>query len=161
MLKYERKFSQNNKIKPSKEEINKSIKSLNPKIKKAIDFAYSRILKFRQGTLTSLYTTHDNTVSGAVFDDSALKYVRITNLGVEDLQIVVIAENTLEFAYEIKPNQSFYLYSHQLVVEADDSDAITTAELATLEDIDEVKAHCQKGNAKVEIFAASTDHLAV
>lgn len=122
---------------------------------------YSRILKFRQGTLTSLYTTHDNTVSGAIFDDSAVKYVRITNLGVEDLQIVVIAENTLEFAYEIKPNQSFYLYSHQLVVEADDSDAITTAELATLEDIDEVKAHCQKGNAKVEIFAASTDHLAV
>ena len=46
LLKYERKFSQNNKIKPSKKEIDKSIKSLNPKIKKAIDFAYSRILKF-------------------------------------------------------------------------------------------------------------------
>ena len=46
LLKYERKFSKNNRIKPSKEEINKSIKSLNPKIKKAIDFAYSRILKF-------------------------------------------------------------------------------------------------------------------
>ena len=46
LLKYEKKFSKNNKIKTSKNEINKSIKSLNPKIKKAIDFAYSRILKF-------------------------------------------------------------------------------------------------------------------
>jgi len=46
LLKYEKKFSKNNKIKPSKDEINKSIKSLNTKIKKAIDFAYSRILKF-------------------------------------------------------------------------------------------------------------------
>jgi len=46
LLKYEKKFSNNNKIKPSKAEIDRSIKSLNPKIKKAIDFAYSRILKF-------------------------------------------------------------------------------------------------------------------
>ncbi len=46
LLKYEKKFSKNYKIKPSEKEINKSIKSLNPKIKKAIDFAYSRILKF-------------------------------------------------------------------------------------------------------------------
>jgi len=46
LLKYEKKFSNNIKIKPTKKEINKSIKSLNPKIKKAIDFAYLRILKF-------------------------------------------------------------------------------------------------------------------
>ncbi len=46
LLKYEKKFSKNNKIKPKKREINNSINSLDPKIKKAIDFAYSRILKF-------------------------------------------------------------------------------------------------------------------
>jgi len=46
LLKYEKKFSKNNKIKPTTKEINKSIKTLDPKIKKAIDFAYSRILKF-------------------------------------------------------------------------------------------------------------------
>ena len=46
LLKYEKKFSKNTKIKPTKKEINKSIKSLDPKIKNAIDFAYSRILKF-------------------------------------------------------------------------------------------------------------------
>ena len=46
LIKYEKKFSQNKKIKPTQKEINQSIKTLNPKIKKAIDFAYSRILKF-------------------------------------------------------------------------------------------------------------------
>ena len=46
LIKYEKKFSKNTKIKPSKKEINQSIKNLNPKIKKAIDFAYSRIFKF-------------------------------------------------------------------------------------------------------------------
>ena len=44
--KYEKKFSNNNKIKPSLKEINKSIKNLDPKIKKSIDFAYNRIFKF-------------------------------------------------------------------------------------------------------------------
>ena len=37
--KYERKFNNNVKIKPSVIEIKKSIKKLDPKIKKAIDFA--------------------------------------------------------------------------------------------------------------------------
>ena len=46
LIKYEKKFSKNTKIKPSKKEINQSIKNLDPKIKKAIDFAYSRISKF-------------------------------------------------------------------------------------------------------------------
>ena len=46
LIKYEKKFSQNKKIKPTQKEINQSIKTLNPKIKKAIDFAYSRIFKF-------------------------------------------------------------------------------------------------------------------
>ena len=46
LLKYERKFSKNIKIKPKKIEINNAIKSLDSKTKNAIDFAYSRILKF-------------------------------------------------------------------------------------------------------------------
>ena len=45
-MKYEKKFNQNKKIKPSLKEIKRSIKSLNPKVKKAIDDAYSRIYKF-------------------------------------------------------------------------------------------------------------------
>ena len=46
LLKYEKKFSNNIKTKSTIKEINKSIKTLDPKVKKAIDFAYSRILKF-------------------------------------------------------------------------------------------------------------------
>ena len=46
VLKYEKLYSKNNKIKTSRKEINQSIKNLDPKIKKAIDFAYSRIFKF-------------------------------------------------------------------------------------------------------------------
>ena len=37
LLKYEKKFSKNNKIKPTKNEITKSIKSLDLKIKNAIE----------------------------------------------------------------------------------------------------------------------------
>ena len=46
LLKYEKRFSKNKEIKLSKYNINKSIKKLDPKVKKAIDYAYSRILKF-------------------------------------------------------------------------------------------------------------------
>ncbi len=46
LLKYERKFNKNNIIFPSINKIYKSIKSLDPKVKKAIDIAYDRIYKF-------------------------------------------------------------------------------------------------------------------
>ena len=46
LIKYEKKFSNNNQIKPSRKEVIKSTRSLSPKIKKAIDFAYNRILKY-------------------------------------------------------------------------------------------------------------------
>ena len=46
VLKYELKFNQNKKIIPSKNQISKSISLLDIKVKKAIDLAYNRILKF-------------------------------------------------------------------------------------------------------------------
>ena len=46
LLKYEKKFSKNTEIIISKKKINKAISSLNPKIKKSIDFAYKRIFNF-------------------------------------------------------------------------------------------------------------------
>ena len=118
---------------------------------------FNRIYSFKQQTLTSLYTTHNDTVSGAMFDDGSIKYVRITNLGGHPLAINVIGENTVAFAYEIQPNQNLYLYNHSLAMEADDSDAITGSELQTLEDIDEVKAYCYRGAGRVEVFVASTE----
>ena len=46
LLKYEKKFNKNTLIVPSTKKISKSIKSLDKKVKKAIDIAYNRILKF-------------------------------------------------------------------------------------------------------------------
>ena len=46
VLKYEKKFNQNNVIIPSSKNVTKSIKSLNLKVKKSIDIAYDRIYKF-------------------------------------------------------------------------------------------------------------------
>jgi len=46
ILKYEKRFNKNNVITPNSKQISKSIKSLDIKVKKAIDLAYNRIYKF-------------------------------------------------------------------------------------------------------------------
>ena len=46
IIKYEKKFNKNSIITPSYKQITQSIKSLNPKVRKAIDIAYKRIYKF-------------------------------------------------------------------------------------------------------------------
>ena len=48
VLKYEKKFTKNSIIKPTKKEIIKSLELLDPKVKKSIDLAYSRIMKFHK-----------------------------------------------------------------------------------------------------------------
>ena len=125
---------------------------------------YTRVFSFKQGTLTSLYTTHADTISGSIFDDGSVKYVRITNLGLEPIALNILTETSgtssgnLSYAYEIQPNESYYLYSHNLVALADTTNPITETELGTsLVDIDEVKAYCHRGVGKVEVMVASTD----
>ena len=49
LLKYEKRFNQNNIIIPSSKQIKKSINSLNKKVKKAIDLAYNRIYHLDRG----------------------------------------------------------------------------------------------------------------
>ena len=46
ILKYEKKFNQNSIIIPTSKQISKSIKSLDKKVKQAINLAYNRIYKF-------------------------------------------------------------------------------------------------------------------
>ena len=46
LKKYEMRFGGNSEIRISNEKLKKSIKKLNPKVKKAIDFAYKRIFNF-------------------------------------------------------------------------------------------------------------------
>ena len=46
IIKYEKKYSKNNEIIANKKKILKTLRSLDPKVKKAIDFAFNRIHKF-------------------------------------------------------------------------------------------------------------------
>ena len=46
LFKYEKRFNQNTTIAPTSKQISQSIKSLDKKVKKAIDLAYNRIYKF-------------------------------------------------------------------------------------------------------------------
>ena len=46
VLKYEKKFNKNTTVIPDPKQIIKIIKSLDPKVKKAIDLAYNRIYRF-------------------------------------------------------------------------------------------------------------------
>jgi histidinol dehydrogenase len=77
LIKYEKKFSKNSQIKPSIKEINNAIKFLDPKIKKAIDFALKRILNFhiKQKNKNILYKDSLN-------NKIEYKYVPIQSVGI-------------------------------------------------------------------------------
>ena len=60
LLKYEKKFSKNKKVKISKNELSNSIKQLDSKVKNAIDFAYNRILKFHKNQKVKNFKFKDN-----------------------------------------------------------------------------------------------------
>ncbi len=77
LLKYEKKFSKNSQIKPSIKQINKAIKSLDPKIKRAIDFAYKRILKFH-----SLQKTTDIFYKDNLNNKIEYKHLPIQSVGI-------------------------------------------------------------------------------
>ena len=77
LLKYEKKFSKNSQIKPSIKQINKAIKSLDPKIKRAIDFAYKRIFKFH-----SLQKTTDIFYKDNLNNKIEYKYLPIQSVGI-------------------------------------------------------------------------------
>ena len=77
LLKYEKKFSKNSQIKPGIKQINKAIKSLDPTIKRAIDFAYKRILKFHTAQKTKDILYKDNLNNKIEY-----KYVPIQSIGI-------------------------------------------------------------------------------
>ena len=77
VIKFEKKFSQNIKLFPSKKEIKISIKSLNPKVKFAIDQAYLRIKKFHQ-----LQKIKEIKYIDKLKNKIKYKHVPINNLGI-------------------------------------------------------------------------------
>ena len=117
---------------------------------------YTRVFSFKQQVATSLYTTHNDTISAGIFDDGSVKYARITSLGKEPIVIEIVGEGTLVSCVEIQQGQSYYLYSHTLSTFAE-GDALETADYTSLVDIDQVKAYCPRGAGRVEVFIASTE----
>ena len=79
VLKYEKRFSKNLEIKLTKNKINKSIKKLDPNLKKAIDYAYLRILKFHSKQIKELknISYRDNYNNKLEY-----RYVPISSVGV-------------------------------------------------------------------------------
>jgi len=77
VLKYEKRFTKNSNIKPNLVEINRSIKSLEPKIKKAIDFAYNRIFKFH-----SLQKLKNISYKDKLNNKLEYKYIPIQSVGI-------------------------------------------------------------------------------
>ena len=79
--KYEIKFSKNRKIKPSRKIINETIKKLDPKVKKAIDFAYKRIFKF--------HTQQNKILKNIYFKDKYRNVLEYRNLPIDSVGIYV------------------------------------------------------------------------
>jgi len=77
ILKYEKKFNKNNIITPSSKQISKSIKSLDKKIKEAIDLAYSRIYKFH-----SLQKVDNISYTDKLQNKLEYKYVPINSVAI-------------------------------------------------------------------------------
>ena len=77
LLKFEKKFNQNNKIIPNYKRVFKSIKSLDKKVKRAIDLAYNRILKFH-----SLQKFKDITYVDKLKNKIYYKYVPIDSVAI-------------------------------------------------------------------------------
>ena len=79
VLKYEKRFSKNLEIKLSKNKIDKSIKKLDPNVKKAIDYAYQRIFKFHSKQIKELknISFRDNLNNKLEY-----RYVPISSVGI-------------------------------------------------------------------------------
>ena len=81
ILKYEKRFNKNSVIAPSIKQINRTIQSLDPKVKKAIDFAYYRILKFHSKQLKYL--------KNIIYKDSFKNKLEYKNIPIEAVGIYV------------------------------------------------------------------------
>ena len=77
VLKYEKKFNKNKIIIPSKRQISKSISSLDNKVKKAIDLAFNRIMKFH-----NLQKLRNITFQDKMKNKIDYKYLPIDSVGI-------------------------------------------------------------------------------
>ena len=77
VIKYEKKYNKNTEIKINKNKLLKSIQSLDPKIKKAIDFSYNRIFKFHSKQKIQNYNYKDKLNNKIEY-----KYINLDSVGI-------------------------------------------------------------------------------
>ena len=77
VIKYEKKYNKNTEIKINKNKLLKSIQSLDPKIKKAIDFSYNRIFKFHSKQKIQNYSYKDKLNNKIDY-----KYINLDSVGI-------------------------------------------------------------------------------
>ena len=77
IVKYEKKYNKNTEIKINKNKLLKNIQSLDPKIKKAIDFSYNRIFKFHSKQKIQNYNYKDKLNNKIDY-----KYIPLDSVGI-------------------------------------------------------------------------------
>ena len=77
VIKYEKKYNKNTEIKINKKKLLKNIQSLDPKIKKAIDFSYNRIFKFHSKQKIQNYSYKDKLNNKIDY-----KYINLDSVGI-------------------------------------------------------------------------------
>ena len=77
VIKYEKKYNKNTEIKINKNKLLKNIQSLDPKIKKAIDFSYNRIFKFHSKQKIQNYNYKDKLNNKIEY-----KYIPLDSVGI-------------------------------------------------------------------------------
>ena len=77
VIKYEKKYNKNTEIKINKNKLLKNIKTLDPKIKKAIDFSYNRIFKFHSKQKIQNYNYKDKLNNKIEY-----KYIPLDSVGI-------------------------------------------------------------------------------
>ena len=113
---------------------------------------YKRIVTVPFGSEVPIYTTHDTTVGGSVFDDDLVKYVRITNKDDTNFVTLRITDaNSDEFAYKLNKGESFLLYSHDTSMNAKEAGAAGAVDA----NITGLEAQADTADVDCEIFVAS------
>ena len=123
------------------------------KIVETISEVYHRIINVTQNvehTLLELTTNAAHTTGNKALA-SGLKYLRVTNIGSNDVVLEITDSSSEEYAVLIQPNDSYILNNSKI-----DANASGGSTVGAETDIDKIAATGSGGASDVEVFAAIT-----
>ena len=121
-----------------------------------ISEVYHRIINVTQNvehTLMELTTNAAHTTGHKALA-SGLKYLRVTNIGSNDVVLEITDSSSEEYAVLIQPNDSYILNNSK--IDANASGGSTVGAETDMTDIDKIAATGSGGASDVEVFAAIT-----